>query len=254
MRVLLIEDHTQLAGLVSQELREKYGYEMTSVRDPLSAQEACQDAEYDLAIVDLLYGHLNEEFYARCERREVGATGSRLLITGLLAARDLSAAPHRTKIVVWTSGEANRRLHLLYAYEELGLRVYCSKSSGGGTADTLLCAIRAAAEGREFADPVLNSYLPGRGDAKIGATIMKEPARRAVWRALALGAFTRGEISKITGYSKRTIGNHMPEMLSDLIAFDPGIRPAGAPMAQVASYASRNWEFFLDDVVRDRWP
>lgn len=254
MRVLLIEDHSQLAGLVRQELQEKYGYKTTSVRDPLSARKAYENEEYDLAIVDLLYEHLNEEFYAACYRREVDIRRSQLLITGLLAARDLSASPRNTKVVVWTSGEPNRRLHLLYAYEELGLRVYCSKSSGTGTADTLLSAILAAAEDREFADPVLNSYLPGRSDPKIGATIMRDPARRALWRALALGAMSRSEISDITKYSKRTIGNQIPEMLSDLVEFDPGIRLTTAKMAQVASYASRNWEFFLDQVVHDRWP
>jgi DNA-binding NarL/FixJ family response regulator len=254
MRVLLIEDHDQLAGLVSRELHEKHGYEMTWARDPVSARETYRDVRYDLAIIDLMYEHLNLEFENLRRQGKVRASGSRFLITGLLAAQELTTPPQETKIVIWTSGEANRRLHLLYAYEELRMRVFCSKSSGSGTSDTLVSALQAATEGRTFVDPVLNSYLPGANSPTVSATILREATKRAVWRALALGARTRSEISEITGYSKRTIGNLMSAMLDDLIKLDPGISPSSAPMAQLISYASRNWEFFLDEVIRAQWP
>lgn len=58
------------------------------------------------------------------------------------------------------------------------------------------------------------------------------------------------EIAKITGYSSQTVGNLIPEMLKDLLAFDPGIVEPGKPLGEIVRYASRNWEFFLDEAVR----
>lgn len=225
---------------------------MTWARDPVGARETYQGMDYDLAIIDLLYEHLNQEFEDLRRKGMVTATGSRFLVSGLLAVKELTTPPRDTKIVIWTSGEANRRLHLLYAYEELGMRVFCSKSSGSGTADTLVTALQAAAEGRTFVDPVLNSYLPTAGSPAISATILRGPLKRAVWLALALGARTRSEISDITGYSKRTIGNLMSAMLDDLIKLDPGVSSSPAPMAQLLTYAGRNREFFLDEVICTR--
>jgi DNA-binding NarL/FixJ family response regulator len=254
MHVLLIEDHSQLAGLVSRELQEEHGYEVKWERDPIQAREIYQKANYDIAIIDLLYGHLTRDFEDLRINHIITATSRQLLISGLMAAYELTAPPRNTKIVIWTSGDANRRLHMLYAYEELGIRVFCSKSSGGGRPDTLLEAIQAAAKGQSFVDPMLNSYLPAANAPKLRETILRESRKRAIWRALALGARTRNEISDITGYSNRTIGNLVPVMLDELAEFDPGIVRNSAPMAQLISYASHNWEFFLDDVIRTQLP
>jgi DNA-binding NarL/FixJ family response regulator len=254
MNVLLIEDHSQLAGLVRQELQEKHGYKTTWEQDPIQAREKYQKENYDIAIIDLLYSHLSQDFEDLRRNRMVTATSRQLLVSGLMAAQELTAPPRHTRVVIWTSAEPNRRLHILYAYEELGIRVFCSKSSGEGTSDTFVSALEAAAEGRTFADPVLNSYLPAANSLGLRKTILRESNKRAIWRALALEARTRSEISDITGYSNRTIGNLIPAMLDDLIEFDPGISRNSPPMAQLISYASRNWEFFLDEVVRTQLP
>ena len=253
MRVLLIEDHGQLAGPVSREL-ENHGYGVTWKPDPLSAKESYLNTDYDLAVIDLIYAHLNEEFELLRRRGAVSTGSPRLLVTGLLAIKELTAPPRDTKIVVWTAGDANRCLHMIYAYEELGMRVFCSKSSGNGTTDTLVSALRAAAEEKVFIDPVLNPYLPAANSPTICETILREPIHRTIWRAMALGARTRSEISEITRYRKKTIGNRIPEMLDELVQLDPGVRRGSAPMTQLSSYASRNWEFFLDEVIRARWP
>jgi DNA-binding NarL/FixJ family response regulator len=254
MRVLLIEDHSLLAELVSRELRNEHGYEMTAETNPVSAREIYQQTRFDLAIIDLMYDKFNTQFQAMLRQRKATATSPQLLISGLLAVQELTTPPNDTKVVIWTSAEANRRLHILYAYEELGMRVFCSKSPGNGKVDTLVSALQAAAEARTYIDPVLNSYLPVPNAPTISSTILRESTKRAVWRAIAIGARTRSEISEITGYSKRTIGNLIPEMLSDLAELDPGVSLSTAPMAQLIGYASRNWEFFLDGVIRARWP
>jgi DNA-binding NarL/FixJ family response regulator len=253
MRVLLIEDHAPLAGLVGRELQRECGWEVTYARDPREVS-AHDRASFDLAIIDLLYEHLTRDFDSRRLAGAVTLTGKELLLSGLAAVRDLAADPAGTRFVIWTSGEASRRLHLLFAYEEFAARVFCSKSAGTGTLDTLIEALRAAADKRGYVDPVLNSYLPADGARTISSTILHDPARRSVWRALALGARTRGQVSDITGYSSRHVGNLIPEMFNDLSAFDAGLRTSSSPMNEVISYASRNWEFFLDDTVRQVYP
>lgn len=227
MRVLLIEDHAQLAGLVSRELHHAHGWQVTCARDPLVARAAYRDTSFDLAIVDLLHEHLIRDFD---ERRAAGTallTSKSLLISGLAAVHDLTVPPRGTGVVIWTSGEVSRRLHLLFAYEDLAARVFCSKSAGTGKLDVLEEALRAAAEKRAYVNPVLNAYLPADGAPAISDTILRDPARRAVWRALAFGARTRGQVSDITGYSARTVGNLIPAMFDDLSALDSGCAAAG---------------------------
>ena len=255
MRVLLIEDHAPLARLVGRELQQEYGYEVTLARDPIEARASYRDDSFDLAIVDLFYEHLHRSFDAQRTAGTASVTGTgQLLVTGLAAVHDLTVPRRDTGVVIWTAGESNRRLHLLFAFEDLAVRVFCSKSSGTGRIDTLMAALRAAAEGRTSIDPVLNSYLPADGAPKISENILKEQSKRAIWRALALGARTRGQISEITGYSTRTVGNLIPSMSDDLMMLDAGLRRGEAPMSEVISYASRNWEFFLDDTLRAMFP
>lgn len=254
MHVLLVEDHSQLAGPISRELAGEYGHEVDWVRDPLEARNRLQSKSYDVAIVDLLYEHLTQQFDVRRLRHRVSLTGSQMLITGLWAVEAFRERVRGGGVVLWTSGEANRRLHLLFAYEDLGIRAYCSKAAGTGKADVLNETLLAAASGQIRVDPVLNSYLPAAGGRKISQTLLREESRRAIWRALSLGAHTRAEIAALTGYSERTIGNLIPRMLEDLVELDPGLRPGRSPLGEVAAYASRNWEFFLDDAVRARYP
>lgn len=206
-----------------------------------------------MALVDLLYEPLNVAFFASLADQEAGRARPSL-VTGLLAARDLPASPARTRVVIWSAGEADRRLHLVYAYEELRMRVFCSKSPGGAGLSTLLAAIHAAAAGTSFTDPVLAPCLPARTDHSIGDTIMREPSRRPVWRALAAGMRSVEQISAETRYSKKTIRNMTSAMADDLSALDPGLRKDSRHLPQLAIYAARHREFFLDQVVGDRWP
>lgn len=251
MRVLLIEDTTQLAWPVAELLRGEHGHEVEIARDPLEARKIA--GPFDVVVVDLLFEHLSQEFDRRRLGREVRPTRDRMLITGLTAVNDFLARPDPSGIVLWTSGEANRRLHLLFAEEELKIRAYCSKSSGTGKADVLNAAIVAAAAGRPYADPVLSPYLPSSHGHAITKTILREEAHRAIWRAVALGAHSREEIADLTGQSRRTVGNLMRDLLDELLTLDPGIQ-AGKPLNEVVRYANRNWEFFLDDAVRARFP
>lgn len=252
MRLLLIEDTTQLAGPIARELQDEHGHEVTWVKDPLEARRI--PGMFDVAVVDLLFEHLSFDFDRRRLARQVRPTRDQLLITGLTAVADLARRSPSTKVVLWTSGEANRRLHLLYSAQELAIRAYCSKSSGTGKADTLHRAVLAAANDTEYVDPVLASYLPDRRSTSIVDTLLRDQTSRAIWRAVALGAHSREEIQDLTGYDRRTVGNRMPMLLNDLLSLDAGIIKPGKPLSEVVRFANRNWEFFLDAAVQSRHP
>jgi DNA-binding NarL/FixJ family response regulator len=255
MRILIVEDQGQLAGLVQRALSEQHHHEVTMAADPNEADARLNDEEYDVAVVDVHYDPLSKEFEARRRAHRVGLTSKRLLVSGLAVLRSLQANESRTQTVVWTSGEFNRHLHILFAYEEMHVRAFCSKSSSNGTVDPLNDAIRAAADRRPYVDADLNPYLPTELSLPLSRSLLREQNRRAVWRAIALGAHSRDEISAITGYSQRYIGNLVPRILDeDLRLVDPGIRPDRSPLNELVRFASQNWEFLLDDTVREMFP
>lgn len=252
MRILLIEDTTQLAGPIVRELQDEHGHDVTWVRDPLEARRT--RGAFDVAIVDLLFEHLSRDFDDRRLARQVRPTRDQLLITGLTAIADLAKGSPSTKVVLWTSGEANRQLHLFYSAQELGILSYCSKSSGTGKADTLNRAVLAAACDTEYIDPVLSTYLPNRRSTSIVEALLRDQTGLAIWRAVALGAHSREEIQNVTGYDRRTIGNKMPNLLDNLLSLGTGIKQPGKPLNEVVRFANRHWEFFLDAAVQDRHP
>ena len=97
---------------------------------------------------------------------------------------------------------------------------------------------------------MLNAYLPVERQCSVRETLLRTDLRRAIWRALALGCHTREEIARVIGYANRTVGNAIPPMLDDLLRLDPGLRAGQRPINELISYATRNWEFFLDESVR----
>jgi DNA-binding NarL/FixJ family response regulator len=253
-RVLLVEDHSMLAGAVSHELTNEYGHRVSWVPDPPAMRQAITSTRYDVVVVDLLYEHLNRRFDERRTARPPDIYNDELLVTGLTAIHTLSTLAPQTAAAVWSSGEANRRLHLLFAYEDLKVRVFCSKSSGTGRVDSLHAALQAALRGEHWTDPVLNVYLPTGRARRLSEILLREPQHRAIWRAIALGAHSRREIAQRTHYSVGAVGNGIPAMYDELLEFDQGMARAGPPLSELIGFAAMNWQFFLDDAVRARYP
>ncbi|MGW4221731.1 hypothetical protein ACWEJZ_32565 [Streptomyces bacillaris] len=254
LRILLVEDSDLLAGTVSRELQREYGHTVVTVQDPVNLDRLLGTERFDVAIVDLLYEHLNRAFDTLRLSGRLTVRGSTLLVTGLSAVRSLHARTPAVPTVVWTSGEANRRLHLLYAYQNLGVRSYCSKSPGTGRIDTLEETAREAALGRARVDPVLNPYLPPDNARITSGILMEDESRRAIWRAVALGATTREEIGRMAGYAPRTVGRLIPEMYASLMEFDIGLVESRTPFVDLARYVASNWQFFLDEAVKAEYP
>ncbi len=254
LSILLIEDSDQLAGTVARELERDYGHTVVWQRDPLLLESILTQGNFDVAIIDLLYEHLNREFVARRMAGGVKVRGGQLLITGLTAIRVLRNRQHPLPTVVWTSGEATRRLHLLYSYQDLMMRNYCSKSPGTGRIDMLEQAARMAQRQQQYVDPVLNPYLPSGRGRRASEILLADECKRSIWRAIALGAHTRADIGRVSGYSPRTVGRHIPEMYQDLLEFDRGLAGKRTPLLEVVRYVAGNWHFFLDEAVRAAYP
>ncbi|MFE9172708.1 hypothetical protein ACFYNZ_25075 [Streptomyces kebangsaanensis] len=254
LRILLVEDSDLLAGAVSRELEREYGHTVVTVHDPVNLVTLLDTKHFDVAIVDLLYEHLNRAFDSLRLSGQLSVRESTLLISGLTAIRSLNARKPAIPTVVWTSGEANRRLHLLYAFQNLGVRSYCSKSPGTGRLDILEKTVREAACGRIYVDPVLNPYLPADNARTTSGILMQEENKRAIWRAVALGGATREEIGRLAGYAPRTVGRLIPEMYSDLMEFDVGLAESRTPFVDLVRYVASNWQFFLDEAVRAEYP
>lgn len=252
LRVLLVEDE-DIGGVVARILGQVHGHHVTWVKDPAMARDCYARLPFDVVIVDLLFQMQLDEFRGRLDENQVRLTDSRLLTSGLSVVRDLRRLRRDTPVIVWSSSEENRRLLLLFAYEELAVRAFCSKRTGDPAYRPLGHALRAAVEGRSFTDPVLTGYLPAPGKPSLADTILCDRARLAIWRALALGAQSRGEIQSMINYAKGTIANLVPKMLDDLARLDPGMRGRAA-MLTVARFADSNRAFFLDDTIRDIHP
>lgn len=254
MRVLLIEDHRPLAESTAVYL-ERHGHQVVWARDPLEAADLLRTEGFDVAVIDLLYQHLTDQFDDKRKAGQVSLTGSSpMLITGLFAVQAFRERRPTGGVVIWTSGEANRRLHIPYAYENLGVRAFCSKSPGTGKPDLLHDTILAAHAGSTKVDPVLNSYLPAPGDPAVSQIFLDNECHRAIWRALSLRKYTRDQIAKVTGYAPRYIGSTIPVMLDELARLDSGLRPGQRPINELISYAAENWNFLLDESVRASYP
>lgn len=254
LRILLIEDSDHLAGAVTRELEKDYGHTVVWLNDPARLEPALAGDHFDVAVVDLLYEHLNREFDARRLAGGVQVRGEQLLITGLTAIRILRERRPSIPTVVWTSGEATRRLHLLYSYQDLKMRNYCSKSPGTGRVDMLEQAARMSHGLGSYVDPVLNPYLPSERGRSASEILIGDECKRAIWRAIALGAHTRTEIGRAAGYAPRTVGRRIPEMYEDLREFDQGLAVRRTPLLEIVRYVAGNWHFFLDEAVRAAYP
>lgn len=244
MRVLLVEDQGPSAQAAAGALVSELGCEVDVVHDPARGVAQLADREYDVVVVDVLFRSVTEEFDRRRLQRVVRLDDEVLHLSGLAvidAARQCAVSP-----VVWSSGEPNRHLHLLFAQEELWAKVFCAKVE----LDALVTATKAAAEGEEYIDPDLSYYVPNVHGRPLRETILSQPRKLALWRATALGEHQHGALAKMTGMSAKAVRTSMGEMRARLAELDPGVGTDNAPSSDVVRFAGRNWEFFLDDTVR----
>ncbi|MEV8375724.1 hypothetical protein AB0P21_23510 [Kribbella sp. NPDC056861] len=265
MKVLLVDDDANHVDMVIDRMRqERRGIEVRYVANPAEARQALDSSEYDVAVVDLLYRELKEQYRSRIAAGDVSLTGdSTFLVSGLQTLADVKergrrpgAVARRPGVVVWTSMEDNRALHVRYAYQELAVRVYCAKAarspSRQSAVGNLLIAIDAAEQGSSHDDSLTKPFLPDGGPT-VGEVFFASAIGRGVWRALALGFKGEKAVAGQLGIDYR-IANEVTQLRGQLSALDPGVGSEGAHLATLVAYAQANWEFFLDDTVMRQYP
>ncbi|WP_131803913.1 hypothetical protein [Pseudofrankia sp. BMG5.36] len=253
MRVLLIEDHRPYAELVARELAQSFDMSVSTVPDPVAARPLIEAEHFDVIVVDLFYTHLTQPYARRRLARNISLTADREFhISGL--AVQASRQEGRPPLVISTTGEDTRELHIVLASEDLGVCSYYSKGTGDLTFGALASAIEAAADGRHHSDPELDPYLPRRGQRPISELLFGRESWRGIWRACALQIRGHRNIASLIGYSPKTVRIEVGNMVEALNELNPGLSVAGSPSDVVVSYADRHWEFFLDDTVMRLYP
>ncbi len=254
MKVLLVEDEEQFAGLAQRELERRYNHQVVVASGLRDAEKYLGEQAFDVVVVDLLYDPLIAEFDRRRLSQPVRPTDEQLLASGLSVINLARAVEPTPGIAVWTSGDPGRRLHLIFAYEDFSVRSFCSKRSGNGSLEPLHHAIEAAGHRQRYVDSILGVYLPGAQSFPLKVTLLRDQSRRMLWRALALGHHSAEEIAAVTPYAAKTVRNAMGGMLDDLRLVDPGVTDTKKPQPELVRYASSNRYFFLDEAVRKLYP
>jgi DNA-binding NarL/FixJ family response regulator len=255
MRVLLAEDEVGYSDFIVEELQRTYGHEVVFAEQPTAAVRRLHAGGIDAVVTDLLFEPALQDFLERTVGRSNPLTAERLITSGLSvirAAREAGAG-----VVVWTSGSQNRQLHVIFAYEDLAVRAFCSKRSAG-RARNLHHALTAVVEGRDWIDVISAAALPPPGTFPLRQTILSTPAsKRSIWRALAVGARSRTDVRQLTGFAPK---NLVQPMHDDLRALMPNLQvgrwrfAARAKFNELQAFAVENSQFFLDNTVREMYP
>ncbi|WP_306210613.1 hypothetical protein [Actinoplanes sp. RD1] len=247
MRILVAEDMGIAGAMAYAELAQAGHGDPVIVTDPDTALARLRAEHFDAAVVDMLFQAHSDDFERRRRDGKVRLTDARLHLSGLALVQ--AAAETGTPAVLWTSGETNRRLHMTFAFERLGCHGMCPKETG-----RLRAAVAAVVAGREWIDPLLRTHLPPRSAPTLRDTFFSSSSRRAMWRAMALGLHDHSRIGQAVGVSSGAVRRSVEDMRSRLVTFDPGCSGDGPPTAELVRYASQNWEFFLDDTIRQIYP
>ncbi|MFF5084029.1 hypothetical protein ACFY36_43840 [Actinoplanes sp. NPDC000266] len=247
-RILLVEDEDYTAATAATELSSALTCEIVRIADPVEASARLERENFGAVVADMLYSAHSAQFEERRRRKQVKLTDAQLHLSGLAMLR--TARSKEIPAVLWTNGEANRRLHIIFAYEELECRAMCPKDAVGKLASTVMSAL----QGHTRIDPLLQLYLPPRSAPSLRETFFRSATALAVWRAMALGLHEHSQIAGVVGVEAPTVRKGMAEMRDRLMAFDQGCSPGGRHTPELARYAGLNWQFFLDHTVREMHP
>ncbi|GAA0555802.1 hypothetical protein GCM10010172_43290 [Paractinoplanes ferrugineus] len=252
MRVLVVEDHQQYAGLICEKLAQGFQYDVELALTPDDANGRLAERSYDVVVVDVLYRALSESYNAvREAARNSLSELEPYNLSGLATLHHASTLERPPAAVIWTSGDPNRALHLVLAHQEFRVRSYCSKES---SVEEIARAIEAAAARRSHVDSAIKAFLPRPGLLPIREVLFGDTKWRAIWRALAAGSTAHEVTARMTHYDQGTIRKCMSPMALQLATLDPRINPRKQQMNVLSSYAVFHWEFFLDQAVHELFP
>jgi DNA-binding NarL/FixJ family response regulator len=249
MRILLVDDGQGYARDMAKWLQHDHKHDVVFAAAPEQAGRLL-DETVDVAMVDVLYEPLLRRL--RWDHVSGSTSAGPFLDSGLAVLQRIRERGLKIPVVIWSDGADNRILHMRFAYDEYGVRVFQLKDSGDVSA--LHRAALAAAAGQTQIDPKLEAAgLPvARSHAArtVRATIFHRPIWVHVWRALARGATRHEEIQSalgaVPGYDRRVV----QEMAQEAANFTELNLTSRAHLAFCIRYARDHREFFVDSTVR----
>jgi hypothetical protein len=248
--VLLVDDGRAYApGVVRQLARDlgggatvDYSHSTTDAVHRLAA------GSYTAAVVDVLFRPDTEAFERDRRAGGVSPRTGPFLVSGLAVLR--AAQQARVPALIWSDGGDERLLHMRYAYEEFGTRVFCLKDDPG-----LADAVRAVRAGRELVPrPLGESGLRPKAN-RVADSLFRRPPWAKLWRILAVTeTATHDDLKQQADgwfrYARRLVGDMATEA-ANLYEFTP----AGSNALTFCNrFASRNALFLMDATVHERHP
>lgn len=250
MTYLIVEDMLPMAEWAFNELRRDSTHDVHVTTDPREGIRLLSKHAYDAMIVDMLFQAHTKEFKQRLRSGQVTLSDPELHLSGLALVHAARKQPRGPKPVLWTTGDDNRHLHLRFAYEELGVRAFCSKINKGHLAR----AIDHACAGKEFIDPPLAMYISDTDGPQIRDALLDDMTKLKIWRLHALGEHQQRKIANEVGLSESATRSAIGSMRRKLMKLDQGLDDRNKPAGEIIRYSGQNWEFFLDDTVNRMYP
>jgi CheY-like chemotaxis protein len=258
MRVLLVDD-ADFGQDMADMLKTKYQHDVHYVNRPDRAIRYLGRATYDVLVVDVLFVPEMTRFDSLCREGRVSPVDGPFLRTCLAVLGDAGRTGPAAS-VIWTEGDDRRMLHMRFAQERLGVRVFADKNDGRGAVPGLHEAILKAGRGESSVDRRLAEEgirTDARYTTSITDSLFRPPVRAAVWRALALGATKYQDVRDAVGLSmdKTRFARLVDGMAtdSDNLNARPHAKPEvrdRAKLSFLTAFAERHRRFLLDDYIK----
>jgi hypothetical protein len=214
---------------------------------------------FDVLVVDVLFLPEMRDFQRRYQQDRVSPVDGPFLTT-CLSVLDAANRSGTTASVIWTEGDDKRVLHMRFAQERLGVRVFADKNHGGDGVTRLHEAIVRARRSESSVDQRLGEEgirEDNRYTASVTDSLFTPPVRAAVWRALALGAEKYLDIKHAIGLSMDTsqLARLVDGMATDADNLNarPNARPRvrdRAKLSFLTTFAREHRYFLLDEYIK----
>jgi hypothetical protein len=246
--VLLVDDGRAYASEVAVRLADELGTDVRYEDDPSRAVRRIAAGGLNAVVVDVLFRPVTEIFERKRQAGEVSAADGPFLVSGLAV---LQAARYaKVPAVVWTDGGDDRLLHMRYAYDEFGTRVFCRKDELG-----LAAAVRTAISGGTVIPRSLVDEGLGPDHNRVADSLFHRRHWARVWRILAIGdATTHKEVTRAAEGSFTYTPKDAGEMALEAANLHAFTRPGKNPLNFCHRFASKNAFFLLDDTIHERHP
>jgi CheY-like chemotaxis protein len=255
MRVLLVDDGAYAAD-VGRHLQGSYGYAVDYANSPTQAIGHLRKNTYDVLVVDVLYSPLLTRFDQALLAGRISATDGPFLYSCLSVLAAAEKLAKRPAIVIWTDGDNHRRLHMRYAQEHFGVRVFSDKNRFGDATAALHEAITRAVRGQLWVDERLREVGIETDSRRylvtIDGSLFTQPEWAIIWRALALGATTHAAIQDAV-HLRKYRRDFVESMAVNADNLNP--MPASSRGLQfLTTFAERYQRFLLDDCIKQEYP